>query len=106
MSIADYLEIDVRRWPTASCRGMSADLFYPTTGQRTLQAVAVCATCPVKAECLDYALEHHERFGVWGGMSERSRRRVMTARRKEMTDEQRAAAARRQRLAAQARRAA
>jgi WhiB family redox-sensing transcriptional regulator len=36
----------------------------------------VCRSCDVRAECLEYALEHDERFGIWGGMSERERRRL------------------------------
>jgi WhiB family redox-sensing transcriptional regulator len=38
-------------------------------------ARAVCGGCPVKQECLDYALRHHEKFGIWGGLTERERRR-------------------------------
>ena len=40
------------------------------------EAKRICTTCEVRAECLEYALEHDERFGIWGGLSERERRRL------------------------------
>jgi WhiB family redox-sensing transcriptional regulator len=58
----------------AACRGMDPELFFPDRGESTEPAKAVCAACPVRAECLDYALTNGERFGVWGGASERERR--------------------------------
>ena len=81
MSIADYLEVlDVRRWPTAGCRGMDPALFFPSRGEDVKAAQRVCAACPVAAECLDYAMANNERFGIWGGTSERQRLRLRRSR--------------------------
>jgi WhiB family transcriptional regulator, redox-sensing transcriptional regulator len=64
----------------AVCRGIDPDLFFPQRGEPTDPAKAVCAGCPVAAECLEYALVNGERFGVWGGLSERERRAIRYAR--------------------------
>lgn len=66
-----------------ACRGLDPDLFFPQRGQSLTTARAVCAACPVKEECLDFAVEHHEEFGVWGGSSERERRQLRRQRRAE-----------------------
>lgn len=60
----------------ANCRGADADLFFPERGASTRKAKAICNACDVKAECLDFAIIQGEKFGIWGGMSERERRRV------------------------------
>ncbi len=60
----------------AGCAGTDAESFFPEKGNSARPAKRVCANCPVRAECLDYALAHHERWGVWGGLSERERRRL------------------------------
>jgi WhiB family transcriptional regulator, redox-sensing transcriptional regulator len=60
----------------ANCRGADADLFFPERGASTRKAKAICAACEVRAECLDYAVDMGEKFGIWGGLSERERRRV------------------------------
>ena len=63
------------RWQVeAACRGVDPDLFYPAQGESAAEAKAVCRECPVTAECLDYALETRQRFGIWGGKSESERR--------------------------------
>ena len=56
------------------CAQTDPEAFYPDKGQSPKQAKKVCASCPVQALCLAYALTHDERFGVWGGLSERERR--------------------------------
>lgn len=48
--------------------------------QRVQTARAICAECPVQQECLEYALTHHEIFGVWGGRTERERRKLLKER--------------------------
>lgn len=58
------------------CAEVAGDLFFPEKGGSTREAKRVCRACEVRAECLDYALENDERFGIWGGMSERERRRL------------------------------
>ena len=73
------LEVDEtdRRWQErANCLGVDPDLFFPERGATTKEAKSVCGGCEVKNECLEYALRHGEKFGVWGGMSERERRRI------------------------------
>ncbi len=50
------------------------DLFFPAQGESLAQAKAICAGCPVRQPCLEFALEQREVFGVWGGLSERERR--------------------------------
>lgn len=60
----------------AECLGEDPDIFFPTQGESTDQARAICARCPVAAECLDFALAGGEKFGIWGGKSERERRRL------------------------------
>lgn len=63
------------RWQhKARCLTADPDIFHVEKGGSTRPAKRVCAECPVTAECLDYALKNDERFGVWGGMSEKERR--------------------------------
>ena len=65
----------------ANCLGVDPNLFYPERGVSTSEAKAVCQRCQVKEECLEYAVQNGEKFGIWGGMSERERRRIRKARR-------------------------
>jgi WhiB family transcriptional regulator, redox-sensing transcriptional regulator len=60
----------------AECLYAEPDTFFPEKGGSTREAKRICSRCPVRAECLDYALENEERFGIWGGLSERERRRL------------------------------
>ncbi len=58
----------------AACRGVDPELFFPPRGGEWDEARHVCERCPVRRECLEYALETGEKFGIWGGTSERQRR--------------------------------
>ena len=58
------------------CAQTDPEAFFPEKGGSTREAKRVCASCDVRVECLEYALENDERFGIWGGMSERERRRL------------------------------
>ena len=58
----------------ARCAETDPEMFFPEKGESTRPAKRVCAGCEVRAECLQDALDHGERFGVWGGLSERERR--------------------------------
>jgi WhiB family transcriptional regulator, redox-sensing transcriptional regulator len=70
-----------RSWQAqANCMGVDPDLFFPERGASTREAKEVCRGCVVREECLEYALANSEKFGIWGGMSERERRRVRRAR--------------------------
>lgn len=60
----------------ANCLGVDPDLFFPERGASTREAKEVCRACSVKTQCLEYALVNGEKFGIWGGMSERERRRI------------------------------
>jgi WhiB family redox-sensing transcriptional regulator len=60
----------------ALCAQTDPEAFFPEKGGSTREAKRVCRSCEVRAECLEYALEHDERFGIWGGLSERERRRL------------------------------
>jgi WhiB family transcriptional regulator, redox-sensing transcriptional regulator len=70
-------ESDNRGWQEgALCAQTDPEAFFPEKGGSTREAKRVCASCEVRAECLQYALEHDQRFGIWGGLSERERRRL------------------------------
>mgnify|MGYP006281360343 CR=1 FL=1 len=60
----------------ALCAQTDPEAFFPEKGGSTREAKRVCLSCEVRAECLEYAIEHDERFGIWGGLSERERRRM------------------------------
>jgi WhiB family redox-sensing transcriptional regulator len=58
------------------CAQTDPEAFFPEKGGSTREAKKVCLTCDVRQECLEYALAHDERFGIWGGLSERERRKL------------------------------
>jgi WhiB family redox-sensing transcriptional regulator len=60
----------------ALCAQTDPEAFFPEKGGSTREAKKVCVSCDVRSECLDYALENDERFGIWGGLSERERRKL------------------------------
>ncbi|MGO2312678.1 MAG: WhiB family transcriptional regulator [Brachybacterium tyrofermentans] len=60
----------------ALCAQTDPEAFFPEKGGSTREAKKVCVSCDVRAECLEYALENDERFGIWGGLSERERRKL------------------------------
>jgi WhiB family redox-sensing transcriptional regulator len=66
---------------SAYCRGVAPTEFFPSDGLGVEQAQKLCAKCPVKVECLEYALANRIEHGVWGGASERERRRILRRRR-------------------------
>lgn len=66
-----------------SCREQAPSLFFPSDGVGVEVARRICATCPVKEPCLEYALRNGIDHGVWGGASERERRRIARRRRLE-----------------------
>ena len=63
----------------ALCAQTDPEAFFPEKGGSTREAKRICAGCEVRAECLEYALAQDERFGIWGGLSERERRRLRRA---------------------------
>ena len=66
----------------AACRGVEPDIFYPASDEESDAAKAVCGVCPVRQPCLEYALASREKDGVWGGATEKERRRLLRQRRK------------------------
>lgn len=60
----------------AACKGAPPEMFFGHSGEHVILAQRVCAKCPVRQECLQYALDNNEANGVWGGMSERQRRTI------------------------------
>jgi WhiB family redox-sensing transcriptional regulator len=70
-------EADAAEWQErALCAQTDPEAFFPEKGGSTREAKRICSGCEVRAECLEYALAHDERFGIWGGLSERERRRL------------------------------
>jgi len=66
-----------RSWQRqANCMGVDPDLFFPERGASTREAKEVCRGCVVREDCLEYALANGEKFGIWGGLSERERRKI------------------------------
>ncbi len=60
----------------ALCAQTDPEAFFPEKGGSTRDAKKICTGCDVRADCLSYALANDERFGIWGGLSERERRRL------------------------------
>ncbi len=70
-------ENDPLSWQAdALCAQTDPEAFFPEKGGSTRDAKRICQGCEVKAQCLDYALANDERFGIWGGLSERERRNI------------------------------
>jgi len=72
-------------WPNedwrdgAICATIGGDWWYPEKGENTRIAREICAMCPVKQECLDHAMKHGERQGIWGGVTAKGREQMRTA---------------------------
>ena len=64
-------------WQTdAACTEVDPEIFFPERGGSSKAARSVCSQCSVRMQCLEYALNNKEQFGIWGGTSERERRRL------------------------------
>lgn len=75
-------EYEIAKWmQEGNCAHQSPSTFFPSDGVGVEVARRICATCPVVEPCLEYALEHRIEHGVWGGCSERERRRILRRRR-------------------------
>ncbi|MGC5566333.1 WhiB family transcriptional regulator [Streptomyces sp. FR-108] len=57
----------------ALCAQTGSDFFFPEPGSSVREAKQICGMCEMRSACLEYALNHDERFGVWGGLSEKER---------------------------------
>lgn len=77
LSLVDMLDEGLLSWQDrALCAQTDPEAFFPEKGGSTREAKRVCASCDVRSECLEYALGNDERFGIWGGLSERERRKL------------------------------
>ncbi len=78
MAPFDAPVLEERPWAVFSaCRSADPTLFFAATRDDERAALKICGTCTVQEQCLDFALETRERFGVWGGMTERQRKRLL-----------------------------
>ena len=77
------MQMDTEWMGRGNCRDEPPARFFPSDGVGVEAARQICATCPVKAPCLEYALRNRIDHGVWGGASERERRRILAQRRRE-----------------------
>lgn len=72
-----YEEVDMRmpEWfDKATCSTTDPESFFPTKGEQPNSAKRVCSRCPVRRDCLQFALDNAEPYGIWGGLTERERR--------------------------------
>lgn len=74
----------MQRWRAqAACRGLDSEVFFPDDdGEESELAKKVCGSCEVQDSCLSYALRNREKGGVWGGATERERRRIVRQKRR------------------------
>lgn len=77
----DNREDDPEAWKDeALCAEVGGDMFFPEKGGSIRDAKKICESCDVRAQCLQYALDNHEDFGIWGGKSPRQRQKLRAAR--------------------------
>jgi WhiB family redox-sensing transcriptional regulator len=74
--VADLLGNAPEWQERALCSQTDPEAFFPEKGGSTREAKRICSRCEVRGDCLEYALGHDERFGIWGGLSERERRKL------------------------------
>lgn len=66
------MSYDSEEWRDgANCASTDPDIFFPPVGQPGVEAKKICAACDVRVQCLEYAMSHGERIGIWGGISAR-----------------------------------
>jgi WhiB family redox-sensing transcriptional regulator len=75
--VVDFAVVDLSWHVDALCAETDPEVFFPEKGGSTRAAKAVCAECPVAAECLNFAIDTGQKFGIWGGVPERKRRKLM-----------------------------
>lgn len=75
------LTLDQEWQDRAACRKVPVETFFPPAEQEATGAKDVCLTCSVREECLEFAIQAGERFGIWGGMTPQERRSLVARRR-------------------------
>lgn len=82
-AVALVKELRTEPWElSALCNQTDPEVFFPEASLSTVKAKRICASCEVRTQCLEDAMSRDERFGVWGGLSERQRRSLRQARAK------------------------
>ncbi|MEY4366069.1 MAG: hypothetical protein RLZZ305_1413 [Actinomycetota bacterium] len=76
------VESDVTWRHRGACNGLDPSIFFPESEEESDEAKAICAECPVRITCLEHALTLREKDGVWGGTTEKERRRIIRQRRR------------------------
>jgi WhiB family redox-sensing transcriptional regulator len=76
------LSVEQDEWfASAECLGAAPETFFVEKGGSSAEAKAICRGCPVEEQCLEYAIEHNETHGIWGGRSQPELRKIRRARR-------------------------
>lgn len=76
-SLNNLLRLQELWWQVdANCKDVDPDIFFPDRGASTRKAKELCNACEVQEHCLEYAIVNAEKFGIWGGLSERERRKI------------------------------
>lgn len=85
--------LDHESWSEeAACQGLDIDIFFSSDDGEQKQALELCRACPVQRECLRYAIDQREMYGIWGGMTESERRGIIRDRRRRERETRREAA--------------
>lgn len=75
-------EMDIAWRSLGACRGLDPEIFFPETDEQVEQALEICLSCDVRVACLEHALTSREKVGVWGGTTDKDRRRIIRQRRR------------------------
>ena len=76
-SLNNILRLEELWWQDdANCKGVDPELFFPKRGESTRVAKEFCSQCKAQEHCLEYSILNAEKFGIWGGLSERERRKI------------------------------
>jgi WhiB family redox-sensing transcriptional regulator len=74
--------MDIEWRSLGACRGLDPEVFFPETAEQVEQALVICDGCGVRVACLEHALARREKVGVWGGTTDKDRRRIIRQRRR------------------------
>ena len=81
---------DTEFFADAACQGADTAVFFPVSDTFAEEAKAICATCPVAEQCLEYAISTHQSDGVWGGLTALERHRLVRRRQRVAREEREA----------------